>query len=446
MTYSALQIRDTGLQEVTEVQAGERIAFRADGLQRELLWSPVRIAEQDPIQSPEEAVAAVRHQVRACVDAWASVHRAVIHNLSGGLDSSIVLACLKSAPTQPSVTCLHFYAPATQEDERHFARLAAGHMNAELVECEIDPTQVKLERILQIRRGAKPWFYVYDLDHSHVEARLAAEKGATGIFSGSGGDAVFLQARADLAVTDYVHRNGLRPALLPVALHAARITRTSMWPLLWRGVVRRFTRSAPRTLAESTDIRTLIPAAVLEAARNDDSLIHPWLREAGPLPPGLAWHVLCMSVPPAFYESFGGATDVERTLVLMSQPIIELCLHIPSYVWITGGMDRAIARRAFAADLPRETLRRRAKGAINRHNRKVLDENAGFVRAMLMDGLLVRQGLLDRTQLDLQLSQRGAPSSFEYNEILNQHLSTEVWLRRWSELGQRSESAAWQAL
>jgi asparagine synthase (glutamine-hydrolysing) len=39
--YSALQIRDTGLNEVTEVQAGERLTFRADRVQRQLLWNPL---------------------------------------------------------------------------------------------------------------------------------------------------------------------------------------------------------------------------------------------------------------------------------------------------------------------------------------------------------------------------------------------------------------------
>ncbi len=51
--YSALQIRDTGLREVTEVQAGERLVLSWDGgearMERTLLWKPAEIAKRYPI-------------------------------------------------------------------------------------------------------------------------------------------------------------------------------------------------------------------------------------------------------------------------------------------------------------------------------------------------------------------------------------------------------------
>jgi asparagine synthase (glutamine-hydrolysing) len=436
--YSALQIRDTGLNEVTEVQPGERLVFKHGRIERSLVWRPAEIARRDRIENFDEAVAAVRHTVRTCVHAWASLHRAIIHNLSGGLDSSIVLSCLKDAPARTAVTCLHYFSPATNEDERQYARLAASHMNVELVEWSLDASSVCLDRLLQIRRTAKPWFYIYDLLHSAVDARLMAEKGATGIFSGSGGDGLFLQARADLAVADHLRYHGIHPGVLRVALHAARITRTSMWPILRQGVRRHLRRPAPDILGEVGDGMSLVPRDVFEAARRDDNLIHPWIRESPDIPPGLLWHILCLSMPPGFYESFGGATDVERTAVLISQPLMELCLRIPSYVWITGGRDRAVARRAFARDLPAAIVRRTRKGAIDRHNRALLDANESFVREMLLDGLLVKNGLLDRERLALYLSRANVSGGLEYNDVLRQHLCTEVWLRRWTEIERRA--------
>ncbi len=431
--YSTLQIRDTGLNEVTEVQAGERITFRLGRAERAALWSPVEASQLDPIEDPERAIAEVRDTVRRCVHAWASLHRSVLHNLSGGLDSSIVLSCLKNAPTHPEVTCLHYFSPFSNEDERKYARLAASHMKADLVESALDPSTVRLDRMLQIRRAPKPWFYVYDLLHSPIEAHLAAEKDATGVFSGSGGDGLFLQARADLAVADYLRRHGYRPGVVGIALNAARITRNSVWPILRQGVQRHLKRPSKDLLEGSGEARTLIPAAVIEAARHDENLIHPWIRAAEGLSPGVLWHILCLSMPPSFYESFGGATEVERTVVLMSQPLIELCLRIPSYVWITGGIDRAIARRAFAPDLPAIITRRRQKGAIDLYNLKLLDANEPFVREMLMDGELVKHGLLDRDRLDKYLRPDHSRAGFEYNDVLRHHLCTEVWVRRWSE-------------
>jgi asparagine synthase (glutamine-hydrolysing) len=153
--------------------------------------------------------------------------------------------------------------------------------------------------------------------------------------------------------------------------------------------------------------------------------------------------VLCLSVPPAFYESFGGDTDIERTPVLMSQPLMELCLRIPSYVWITGGRDRAIARRAFADVLPPAIVRRQQKGAIDQYNLRIFDANEAYVRDLLLDGLLVKEGLLDRARLERYLTRGASRTGFEYNDVLRHHLCTETWLRRWT---QTSQSAAGRAV
>jgi asparagine synthase (glutamine-hydrolysing) len=431
--YSALQIRATGLNEVTEVQAGERLTFRAGNIERRLLWNPLDCVRRGLIEDAAEAIAALEECVRRCVHAWASQHRSIVHNLSGGLDSSIVLSCLKDAPNRPAITCLNFFAPQSREDERKFARLAANHFDAELVECALEASALDLPRLQRIRPAPRPWFYVYDLEQGPLEVQTAASRAATSIFSGASGDGLFVQARAELAVADYLYRHGFSAGVMRVALNAARITRTSLWPILRDGVRQRLKRPARNSLAAADEVRTLIPADVFAAAWNDDSLIHPWLAGVDDIPPGLRWHILCVSIPPMFYNSFDTPGEVERTPALFSQPLIELCLRIPSYVWISGGRDRSLIRQAFARHLPAAIVRRTRKGAINRHNRKLMDANESFLREMLLDGLLVKHGLLDRKRLESFLSRATQPLGFEYNEVLRQHLCTEVWVRRhWS--------------
>jgi asparagine synthase (glutamine-hydrolysing) len=427
-----LQLRETGLNEVTEVQPGERLQFGATGIERELLWNPVEVASRGLIEDPVVAASAVRETVRRCVHAWASQHRSIIHNLSGGLDSSIVLSCLTDAPGSPALGALHFFAPQSGEDERRFARLAAGHLRVELVERALDPATVDLRRMLDVRAGPRPWFYMYDLEQTPLELDVAASRGATALFSGTGGDGLFMQPRAQLAVTDYLYRRGVGTGMMSVALNAARVTKTSVWPILRQGLRAHFQRSAPSRYVAADVVPALVPAAVLESARHDDSLIHPWLAAAEDLPPGLRWHILSFSVPPAFYDCFDRTREVERTLVLLSQPLIELCLRIPVYVWIADGRDRSIARRAFAPDLPATIIRRTAKGMINRHGRNIVDANEALLRELLLDGLLVQNGLLDRGRLAAFFARSRSPHTAEHTEVLHQHLCTEAWLRKWS--------------
>jgi len=318
------------------------------------------------------------------------------------------------------------------EDERRYARLAAKRAGVELIERELDPANIPLETVLKIRRSPKPWFYLHEIERSEIENRLAEERGATGLVSGAGGDSLFYQSRADLAVADYLERHGLSPRLFGVALNAARIAHASVWAML-RGALRsRFARRRWNPVREAGEHRTVINPAVIEAVRADDTLLHPWFTSVERLPPGKLWHVISLSLAPAFYDSFGREEAPERTLPLLSQPLIELALRTPTWLSTAGGQDRSIARRAFSGDVPAEIVRRRAKGAIDHYSRRILDRNLEFVRETLLEGLLVREGILDRHGLERQLSRERSPADFEYNEILNQHLCTEAWLRRMS--------------
>jgi len=51
---------------------------------------------------------------------------------------------------------------------------------------------------------------------------------------------------------------------------------------------------------------------------------------------------------------------------------------------------------------------------------------------MLLDGLMVKEGLLVREVLESLMSRDAMTSSFEYNQVLRHHLCTEIWLRRWA--------------
>jgi asparagine synthase (glutamine-hydrolysing) len=434
LAQPALQIPETGIKEVSEVQLGERIRFSGSTLRRSMEWNPFAIAATDPIQDTRTAVAELRATTRACVHAWAACYPGILHNLSGGLDSSIVLSCLRDAPSQPDITCLHYFGTDPDEDERKYARLMAKHAKAELIEHQLDVGEVRLERVRDLRRSSRPWFYMYELEHGSFEGQLATEREAKALFSGSGGDGVFFQAHADLAVKDYLFDHGLGPDLLRVAIDAARISRKSIWPLLYKAVRARFARPSWHSIMSTgRPPRAIVSQDVLRAGSRDKSLENPWFTRSAikGVPPGILWHALTVASPPAYYNSFQDGPYPERTMPLLSQPLVELCLRIPTYVLIRSGMDRSTARRAFAPDLPPEIIQRRNKGHINRHLRNLMDTNLDFVRDYMLNGRLVKEGLLDRRSLELYLSRERSPADFEYSDILQQHLCMEAWLSRW---------------
>jgi hypothetical protein len=64
----------------------------------------------------------------------------------------------------------------------------------------------------------------------------------------------------------------------------------------------------------------------------------------------------------------------------------------------------------------------------------VLDANLGFVREYLLDGVLVKRGLLDRKNLERYLTRDSSPADYQYTEILQEHLCVEAWVRRAADL------------
>ncbi len=117
-------------------------------------------------------------------------------------------------------------------------------------------------------------------------------------------------------------------------------------------------------------------------------------------------------------------------LPLLSQPLVETCLSIPTWQWIDGGRDRVLVRRAFSPDLPPEIAWRRSKGGPSSFACEVIDRNKAKLQTLLLDGILAAKGLIDvsrvRRALDPATPVR-SPEDFRLALLAE----TEAWLRYW---------------
>ncbi|HEV2271328.1 MAG TPA: asparagine synthase-related protein [Steroidobacteraceae bacterium] len=426
----------TALRQVTQVLAGECVETRPGGSKRFFYWDPLAIANTEAIEDLGVAVAAMRRCVRDVVHAWAACHEHVLLSLSGGLDSSIVLACLKDAPSRPRVSCFHYYPLGADLDERAFARAAAAKAGLELLERARD-SAFSLQPLLAIHRAPEPTNYPYFLEHSRLDAQLAAEHGAGAVVIGYGGDQLFYQERGEWAPGDFLHRRGPRPGVLRVALDAAQMDQISVWRVLREAASGYLAQQRWSVLQEAGRKRPLLVPAVIAEARRQAGFLHPLLRHPRGAPSGKLWHAHQISQPFDFYDPLGREGDAERISPLFSQPVMELCLRIPTYVLTHGGWDRAVARRAFYDDLPPEVRNRRHKGGIEEHLRFTLEHNRPFLRELLLDGALVKEGIVDRGRLGEVLSGRATRIAAGSGEIL-EYAGIEAWLRRWGTLVRRA--------
>lgn len=424
-----LRGRATALTEVTEVLAGEHLQIEPGNVVRTFAWNPLRIAQTDIIEDVEIAARELRRVATACIHSWASCYDNILHKLSGGLDSSIVLACLRSAPSRPTVTCLNYYSMESNGDERSFARIAANQAGVALLERERS-NAVRLGDLLQIHRSVAPTYYLGPLQTSRFEAPLAREIGATAYFGGAGGDQLFYPAQGVLAAADYLHLHGLNRRFFETALDAAHLDHCSIWHVIREAYKRR--AASPGNMQQNTTaLRSLLADGAGSHAREHGGFTHPLFASAGSMPPGKLWHAYGLTLPREYYDPLGAADDPEHVEPLIAQPLVELCLRIPTYVLTHAGWDRALARRAFRADLPREILRRRTKGGMEEHAQEILMRNLATARELLLDGQLMKSGLLDRARVGEVLSDRPTPIPGAIAEVFD-YLSIEIWLRTWS--------------
>jgi asparagine synthase (glutamine-hydrolysing) len=426
-----LRCSDTALKGVTEILPGECWHLReGTRVSRATYWKPTSIAASDRILDPHRAIAELRDTTGLCVSAWASCYRRVVHLLSGGLDSSIVLRCLRQHQPSVHVTPLTFFNSfSASADERHFARLAVSETGCELQEIEENPAQARLEVLLDALPSVRPWDTQYYQTHMLSEKRVTDTARATAVFSGQGGDHLFLQGPVELSIADYVTDRGPDGYWLHLCAEIACREGLSIWPLLRDSLRRgwRFQKWKP-----DRHIRKLLLASpdVARAAHRSGLLDPPWLADAGRTAYGKLEHIRMCSVQHDYYHPFGNVDSPERVSPLISQPLIELCLRIPLYLLAYGGQDRMLARQAFAGALPAAIVSRRSKGTADSYIQKVFSANQHFVRELLIDGMLVANGFLDRKKLETALSPTEGALRPGAAEALIFHVNTEAWLRK----------------
>lgn len=432
----------SGLQGVSQLVGGQCARHHRGQVSRHHQWDPLTLAASAPLADAQAAAEALERCTRDVVRAWGGCFERVLLSLSGGLDSSILLACLAPARA-PQLRCYHYYPPHTDLDERHFARLAAAQAGAELIERE-RALGFDLGALCKITPSAEPTNYPFYLEHSRREAALAAEYGAGALFIGYGGDQLFYQERAAWAAGEYLRRCGPRGRLLAVVLDSARMDQISVWQVLAVTVREALGGRGWSPLCEAGRARPLLQPQVLSAAVREAYCLHPLLQRHGEASSGKRWHAHQVLAPFDFYDPLGESGDAERIAPLISQPLMELCLRIPLDVLTLGGWDRAIARRAFHAALPAQIRNRRNKGGIEAHMRVTVERNRALLREVLLEGELVRAGLLVRPALERALA-GSAEIKTQSGELLD-YACLEAWLGCWQRQGSSRPRDMWQTV
>jgi len=418
----------TALHGIRELLAGFALRFPDDLDRLEPCWSPWDHVD-DRRDGPVDAVERLSRVVRHCVHAWASTGEPVLLSVSGGLDSSIIAACLAKAGTD--TVCLTMFTDDPSGDERPFARALCDHLGLPLIERPYRLEDIDIVEPLAANLP-RPKDRTQANAYERVHYSVASEIGAGAFMTGNGGDHVFGYSQSAAPIADRYLSEGLGREMFISLVDVCRQTGCSMIDALrqaWR-----LTRGSPAYRVRPNPL-FLEPDLIAGLGAGD--LRHPWLEAPIGALPGKAAHIATiLRVQPNLEPS--GGTQFPLLNPLVSQPIVEACLQIPSWEWRSGGRDRSLARRAFAGDLPALILNRRVKGTPSRFAARLLDHFRGAIRERMLGGRLASHGIIDAIAVEQALAGERPVPDLQRVRIL-ELVNAEAWIDHWAMRPQASE-------
>lgn len=414
LLFINLRTDRTGLLGLSELLPGTQLAFDGATAEIKSTWSPW---DHTPVEKGvQDHARELERRILRSVAALAGSRPEIAIELSGGLDSSIVAASLRAAGA--NFSGITFATSSADGDERHFAEAVAARCGVDLAVIQHGDEEIDLiapPDILLPRPGA--YSVLGGIDRAFATAY--AERDIS-IFGGIGGDSVFDLDGSVAPILDALGQFGFGRRTFGTVRDVARAGNATIWTAL-RLTAR--ARRNGRRVGGRRDPKFL----------NVDGLPglqfpHPWDAGEATAPQARINHVQAIRYILDFLDRPARWHGRDVVAPLLSQPVVEYCLSIPSWTWFTGGRNRAVARAAFAARLPAEVVWRRDKGRLESMCSAAYLRQRPQLRDLLLGGRLAEQGLLDGPAIDAYLSRDLVEGDFDYFRLIEIG-DVERWVR-----------------
>ncbi|KTE04124.1 hypothetical protein ATE68_00180 [Sphingopyxis sp. H038] len=415
------QIR-TGLTGVSDLLAGNLATVDERGCSQAVCWSPWHHVSNPLEVDYSVHVERLRRAVEQCGRGWVATFDKSILAVSGGLDSSILASCVAGSP---EVECFTLRTNEPRGDETIYAEELCKwcSLPLETRTYRLDRADIMQSAVAHLPKpGGRTQMVAYD----ETVIRQMAARSATAFFTGAGGDNVFYNTRSVRPIVDRYLAAPTVPGLLATLRDLAQVTEASIWEVARRAF------SVPRRRGPKYswpfDPQFLHPGWIGHLIREMPS--HPWLEAPTDALPGKCGHVAMITRAQHYMHGHDRRLNFTEIAPLLSQPVVEAALAIPSWMACEGGVDRSAARRAFAPKLPSNIIRRRMKGGPDAFAMEILRSNYDLVRNRLLGGQLAANGIINKPELEVALAKDRMTHGTNYVRLLLL-LDTESWIEAW---------------
>lgn len=384
------------------------------------IWSPISYAGSHDIRSVNDCAEELRHIATRVLRCWINVLGKPNIAISGGVDSSFICAALASGGDD--FACTTLATTNASGDERDYARQVASTFDRSLAEQFYDVALFDCGATASagLPRPSRRLFQTV-VDELLIASQQ--DSGCAVTLDGNGGDNLFCFLQSSAPIMDRIAAEGMGRGALETLIDMCAITGCSL-PTVTAALVRRAFRgeSGPRW---RSDTRLLDP----EHHMTRGDALTAWTDLPGPIPPGKREHIALLMRSQNHIHGF--SAGLTRFSPLASQPLVEFCLGVPSWLWASGGRNRAVARAAFAHLLPAALTRRTSKAGPDSFLRQAFAAHRAEIAERLSEGLFAGNGLIDRDALAKALTGSELSESEDSLRVLDL-LEAENWARSWS--------------
>ncbi|HEY1892341.1 MAG TPA: asparagine synthase (glutamine-hydrolyzing) [Steroidobacteraceae bacterium] len=440
LTFEYTASPTTLFEDVRKLQAGGWLTVSGGKLHQGRFWS-LPTVEPAPVSDVAELAERLRDTLLAAVRRQLASDVPLGAFLSGGIDSSILVAAMTEVSPAPPLTFSIGFGDPSYSELRH-ARTVAAHCGTRHHEEILTPDYLSLlpEVIGQLDQPIADFSVFPTL----LVARMARRR-VTVALGGDGGDELF--GGYDTYRADRLSARLLdwQPALMRAAaewlarglplgkgkrglanqvrrfLEGARLP--SDWQHL-RWMV--FLRDEQRARLYTREFRAQVTGAT-------EGLVRALLEDGGS--DRLATQMRCdlrLYLPEnilAKVDAMSMATSLEARVPYLDNEVIDLALAIPSALKVRGGERKWILKRAFAGALPEAILRRGKEGFSMPMKHWLAHEWNGLMHELLSPRSLAADGLFDARYVG-QLMREHEGGAHNHSHLLWALMVFQLWRDR----------------
>lgn len=410
---------------IQELLPGMGLHIQANGAcVQEQLWDLSECAGSfitDTNAFEEELLSTLQLSVKA----WVKDSSGVCLELSGGADSSGLMILLRNVLPDHKIIGVNYIDSKTpSSNEIEHAQEVADVCNVPLYFHDWQNSSLLDPLPISWRPNKPNTFLMFNKAHQRLDS-LAREHGCSEIINGHGGDHVFLAPQPINAVADYWLDKGFRGITSPMKELSS--TNRMPWWMLAKDTIKSIAGYYGKKNTSSHESTAYFDPSLHYSPKEDSFYLNSSIKN---FYPAKKKHVKNLFHAMAFADRNQRMATRTITHPLLSQPIVEMGLKIPTYQSFKHGYDRIFFRNSVSRIKKPGALWRTMKGETTGSMAKSLAAQASEIQDIILQGYFAKNGILNREWFIHEIAK------IRHGHVDNlwpviRFLMAQLWLNQW---------------